>query len=259
MLTSVNEALNNALFEYCIRLGDDRLILGHRLSQLCGHAPILEEDMAITNIALDLIGQANNFLDYAGTVENKGRSADNLAYLRNESDFKNLLLVEQENNDYAYVITRQFFFDTFSYNLFEELCNSKDERISALAHRTIKEVKYHLRHSSEWVLRLGDGTEESRNRMIEAIDYYSMYVGEMFEINANDSLLINEGIACDLKLIKDKWFTFVNQIFEKATLPTINPDIYMQYGGRQGKHTECLGHLLAEMQILPRTYVGAEW
>ncbi len=251
--------LNNSLFEYSIRLADDRLILGHRLSQLCGHLPILEEDIAITNIALDLIGQANNFLEYAGQIEGKGRNADALAYLRNESEFKNLLLVEQENEDFAYVILRQFFFDTFSYNLFEELYNSNDERISALAQRSVKEVKYHLRHSSQWVLRLGDGTEESRNRMLEALEFFSMYVGEMFYMNEVDKELIDSGIACDLNIIKDKWFEFVNQILEKATLPIINQNSYMQFGGRNGKHTECLGHLLAELQILPRTYIGAEW
>lgn len=259
MLTSINDELKKSIFEYCLRLADDRLILGHRLSQLCGHGPILEEDIATTNIALDLIGQATNFLEYAAELEGNQRNADALAYLRYENEFKNVLLVEQENIDFAYTITRQFFFDVFSYHLLLELIDSKDERISALAQKAMKEDKYHLRHSSGWIIRLGDGTEESRNKMLEAVEYLSMYVGEMFVMDSVDELLIKEGISCDLNKIKTKWFDFTNQILEKATLTPISQDTYMQLGGRNGKHTENLGHILAEMQILPRTYVGAEW
>lgn len=256
-MTSTNK--QTALFNYLLNLADDRLILGHRLSEMCGHGPILEEDIATTNIALDLIGQANYLLEYAATVEDKGRSADDLAFLRDEKYFTNILLCEQENTDFAYIIARQFFFDSFAYLQFAQLRDSKDETLSALAKRSFKEITYHLRHSSQWMLHLGDGTEESNEKMQEAIDYLWMFTGEMFEQTEGDKLLINEGIICDTAKFKDEWFANVSTILKEATLNPVNKDDYMQTGGRKGKHTEYLGHILAEMQNLQRSYPDAQW
>lgn len=242
-----------------LNLADDRLILGHRLSEMCGHGPILEEDIATTNIALDLIGQANYLLEYAATVEDKGRTADDLAFLRDEKYFTNILLCEQDNTDFAYIIARQFFFDTFAYLQFAQLRDSKDDTLSALAKRSFKEITYHLRHSSQWMLRLGDGTEESNEKLQEAVDYLWMFTGEMFEQTEADLLLISEGIIFDTAKFKDEWFKNISAVLAEATLKPVNKDDFMQTGGRKGKHTEYLGHILAEMQNLQRSYPNAQW
>jgi ring-1,2-phenylacetyl-CoA epoxidase subunit PaaC len=248
-----------ALFRYCLKLADDRLILGHRLSELCGHGPILEEDIATTNISLDLIGQANYFLEYCAELEAKGRTADDLAFLRNEKEFVNVLLTEQDNTDFAYTIVKQFIFDNFAFLQMKSLCDSTDEKLSALAKRAIKEITYHLRHSSMWVIRLGDGTTESKERITEALDFLWMYAGELFEQDEYDKFLIESGIVTDINSIKSEFLSNVNQVLIEATLPQVSLDIYMQTGGRNGKHSENMGHLLAELQFLQRAYPKAEW
>lgn len=247
-----------ALFEYCLRLGDNNLILGHRLSEWCGHGPVLEQDIALINVALDLVGSATSLLEYAADVEGEGRSADELAYLRNEMQFRNAMLVEQPNGDFAYTIARQFFYDVYSYYLNEALKNSKDATLSAIAEKSIKEITYHLRHSSEWMIRLGDGTEESKRRMQVAVDELWIHTGDLFSMNETDTLLIKEGIAVDKSLIKVQWDKMVKEVMNRATL-NIPADTFMLTGSLEGKHTEHLGYLLAEMQYLPRAYPGAKW
>lgn len=250
--------MKNSLFEYVLRLGDDSLILGQRLSEWCGHGPILEEDIAMTNIALDLIGQATSFLEYAAKVEGEGRSADDLAFLRFDRDYKNLLLVEQENGDYGKTIMRQFFFDAYRKLLFERLVNSADEQIAAIAAKSLKETKYHLKHSSEWVIRLGDGTEESHERIQDSLNELWRYTGELFYADEVDAELTSQGIIPDLTGIKQEWEHYVNAILDEATLTV--PDNNWQFdGGRVGKHSEHLGHLLSVMQYMQRAYPNMEW
>jgi ring-1,2-phenylacetyl-CoA epoxidase subunit PaaC len=251
------EARNN-LFEYCLRLGDSSLILSQRLGEWCGHGPILEEDIALTNICLDLLGQARAFLTYAGQVEGKNRTEDDLAYMRDEYEFRNALLVEQPNGDFAQTILKQFFFSAYQYFLYDALKQSKDKNISALAEKSWKEVAYHLRHSSEWVKRLGGGTEESRQRITDAVDALWFFTGGLFDMDEVDSALIKEGIAVDLNLIKVIWENKVKEIFAEATL-AVPEGTFMIKGSRNGKHTEHLGYILAEMQVLHRQYPKAEW
>ncbi|HET6243614.1 MAG: phenylacetate-CoA oxygenase subunit PaaC [Bacteroidetes bacterium] len=250
--------LNKAVFEFCLRLGDSSLIIGHRLSEWCGHGPVLEEDIALINIALDHIGRSRNLLTYAGQVEGKNRTEDDLAYHRNERQFRNLLLTEFPNTDFAYTIARQFFFDTYSFFLYQDLKNSKDETIAAIAEKALKEITYHLRHSSEWMLRLGDGTKESKDKIQNAVNALWRYTGEMFMMDQVDEFLLNEGIALDMNKVKLKWEEKVSDVLNRATL--YKPaDVYMQEGSKKGLHTEHLGFLLAEMQYLPRTHAEAKW
>lgn len=247
-----------ALFKYCLRLGDNSLILSNRLAELCGKAPILEEDLALTNIALDKLGQARFLLSYAAQIEGKGRTEDDLAYKRTEREYYNSLLVEQPNGDFAFTITRQLLNDVFDYFLYEELTKSKDEQLAALASKSLKEITYHLRHCSEWIIRLGDGTNESNLRMQNAINDLWTYTGELFEMNEVDFVLIKEDIIPDLAAIKPKWSKLIEEILKKATL--IKPENgFMQSGSRNGIHSESLGYILAEMQYLPRAYPNAKW
>ena len=250
--------LQHAKFEYLLRLGDSSLIIGHRLSEWCGHGPILEEDIALINIALDFVGNATSLLGYAAQVEGKGRTEDELAYLRNEREFRNLLLVEQPNGDYAFTITRQFLFDTYTFFLYEELKNSKDETIAALAVKSHKEITYHLRHTTQWMCRLGDGTDESHTRMQTALNELWMFTSDLFDMDTVDEVLIKEGIAVDLNKVKAAWEKHVTEVITEATLliPVTN---IKQKGSREGKHSEHLGFLLAEMQYIPRSYPGAKW
>jgi ring-1,2-phenylacetyl-CoA epoxidase subunit PaaC len=250
--------LNEAKFEYYLRVGDTSLILGHRLSEWCGHGPILEEDIALINIALDLVGQSRSMLDAAGNLENKGRNEDTLAYHRNANEFRNALLVEQPNGDFAKTLVRQFFFDVFNFLFLTELKKSKDEILAAFAEKTLKEVNYHLRHSSDWLLRLGDGTEESHTRTQQAVDELWMYTGDLFDMDEVDEILIKEGISVNLMPVKDKWMQYVSKLFSEATLDL--PDsTYMQNGSRKGIHTEYLSYLLAEMQSIPRSMPNSVW
>jgi ring-1,2-phenylacetyl-CoA epoxidase subunit PaaC len=247
-----------ALFDYCIRLGDSSLIIGHRLSEWCGHGPILEEDIAIINVSLDLVGQARSVLDYAGKVEGKGRNEDDLAYLRDVNFYKNFLICEQPNGDYGRTIVRQFLFDSYHYLFLNELVNSKDEFLSAYAEKSLKEVTYHMQHSTNWLLRLGDGTKESHRRVQEPLDDLWRFTGEFFAVNEVDEILTRKGIAVDLSKIKPKWEQYVKAIIEEATL-TLPTNNWEQLGGKEGRHTEHLGFILAEMQFLPRAYPDATW
>ena len=250
--------LNQAKYEYALRLGDNALILCQRLGEWCGHGPELEEDLALTNLALDLIGQARMFLSYASELEGGGRSEDDLAFLRDGSDFKNVLLVEQPNGDYGKTITRQFFFDLFMSLYYRDLCQSNDERFAAIAEKSLKEVTYHLRHSSGWLIRLGDGTEESHQRMQQAVDELWPYTGELFQMDQVDELLIQNQIAPDLNKIKSEWNQRLAESLTLATLEQPKGD-WMATGGKSGTHTEHLGYLLADMQFLQRAYPGVSW
>lgn len=248
----------NELFEYTLRLGDDSLILGHRLSEWCGHGPILEEDIAMTNFSLDFIGQATSFLEYAGKIEGKGRDQDDLAYLRFDKDYRNLLLVEQPNEDFGYTMVRQFFFDAYRILLFSKLINSQDEQIAAIAAKSLKETKYHLKHSSEWVIRLGDGTEESHRRVQEAVDTLYRYTAELFYTDAVDEKLIADGVIPNMDGLEQDWQKIVDDVFNEATL-TIPENNWKFYGGRKGQHSEHLGYILTELQYVQRAYPGMEW
>jgi ring-1,2-phenylacetyl-CoA epoxidase subunit PaaC len=247
-----------ALFKYCLRLSDDALILGHRLSELCSKAAFIEEDLALTNISLDMIGRAHAMLIYAAKVEAKGNTEDDLAYRRPEIKYYNHLLMEQDNGDFACTIVRQLFISTFEYFLYSDLEKSADPTISAIASKAIKEVKYHFEHAAEWTVRLGDGTEESRKRMQKAVDDLWMYTGELFEMDEVESSLLKDGIAVDLIPIKPQWQMKLQNVLTEATL-IMPEDGYMQTGGRKGVHTEKLGHVLSEMQYLQRAYPDAKW
>lgn len=246
------------LFEYLLRLGDDSLILGHRVSEWCGHGPILEEDIALTNISLDLIGQATSLLKYAGEVEGKGRDEDQLAFLRIDREYKNSLLVEQLNGDFGVTIMRQFLFDAYRLPLFEALTHSKDAQLAAIAEKSLKETKYHYRHSAEWVIRLGDGTDESHERIQKALDALYKYHSDLFFTNEIDETLLSGGIIPDVKLIQGKWLESTKNVFSEATLE-IPDNNWEQTGGRVGRHSEHLGLLLAEMQYMQRVYPNMEW
>ncbi|MBL7917103.1 MAG: phenylacetate-CoA oxygenase subunit PaaC [Bacteroidia bacterium] len=247
-----------ALFKYLLRLADDSLILGHRLSEWCSKAPYIEEDLALTNISLDMIGRTEALLNYAAKIEGKNQTADDLAYRRPEHHYYNHLLCEQANGDFAFTIVRQLFQSTFEYFLYTELLKSKDETVAAIASKAIKEIKYHLQHASDWTIRLGDGTEESKRRMQKAVNELWMYTGELFEMDAVENILMKSAIAADLVPIKVQWQNKIQQLLTEATL-TVPEDDYMQTGGRNGKHTENLGHILCEMQYLQRAYPDAKW
>jgi ring-1,2-phenylacetyl-CoA epoxidase subunit PaaC len=250
--------LTDNLFQYLLRLADDRLVLGHRLSEWCGHGPILEEDIALANIALDLIGQATLYLKLAGETEGKGRSEDDLAYFRDAIDYRNVQLVELPNGDYAMTMVRQFFFDVFSYHVLEQLQSSKHTEIAGIAAKGFKEVRYHVRHSSEWVVRMGDGTEESHARAQKAVDHLWRFTGEMFQADDVDRAMKDDGIGADVEAIKPKWNEIVTDVLNRATL-VIPKDPPAMTGGRRGRHTEHLGHMLSEMQIVARSHPGAQW
>jgi ring-1,2-phenylacetyl-CoA epoxidase subunit PaaC len=270
--------LQNALSAYTLHLADTTLILAQRNAQWCAHGPILEQDIAITNISLDLLGQSRNFYQYGALLINQSTNQptnqstnqlinqltnqptdeDKLAYLRKEREFKNLLLAEQPNGDWAQTVLRQFLFSQYQYLLFEKLQESKDEQLAAIAAKSIKETKYHLRWSSEWVIRLGDGTEESKARMLKAIANCWAYTGEMFMNVSYETVAIEAGIGVDCALLKDEWSDKIKTIFEEATLP-VPDNVFMQGGGKEGIHTENLGYILADLQYLQRTYPGSEW
>ncbi|HRI23330.1 MAG TPA: phenylacetate-CoA oxygenase subunit PaaC [Ferruginibacter sp.] len=243
----------NAFTDYILHLADSTLILSQRNSEWCGHGPILEQDIAITNISLDLLGQARNFYQYAAALSSNGATEDSLAYLRKEREFKNLLLVEQPNGDWGQTVLRQYLFSQYQYLLFEQLEHSSDEQLAAIAAKSIKETKYHVRWSSEWVVRLGDGTEESHARMLKAVEELWPYTGEMF-IPAEYEI----SFGVDLASIKKNWDEKVTAVLGEASLP-LPEKVFMQSGGKTGTHTEQLGYILAELQYMQRTYPGAEW
>ncbi len=245
-----------ALYKYCLRLGDNALVQSYRLSEWCSNGPILEEDLALTNFALDMTGRAQALLTYAGKIDGNGKTDDDLAYRRGEREFYNLLMHELPNGDFANTIARLFYSSTFEYLFFSGLMNSTDETLAAIAAKSIKEVKYHMAHATDWVLRLGDGTEESHRRMQQGISDNWMFTGEMFEMDEVEMLLA--GVSVDVAEIKEKWLAQVSKVIAEATL-SLPPDTYMQTGGRNGIHTEYLGHILSEMQYLQRAYPTATW
>ncbi len=250
--------MEDLLFKYCCRLGDNALVLSHRLGEYSSHGPFLEEDLAITNVALDLIGQCESILKYAGQVENKGRTEDDLAYRRPEREFLNCQLVEQANTDFAYIMLRQFFMDVYHLYLYEGLMDSSDETLRAIAGKSIKEVKYHVRRSHDWMIRLGNGTEESRTRLQNAINDLWVYTGELFESDEVENELVSLGVAADPETIKSNWDKLVSETMREAKI-TIPDNSYMATGGRNGIHTEHLGYLIAQMQFLPTSYPDAKW
>ena len=267
--------------DYTLRLADEALIIGHRLGEWCGHGPVLEQDIALTNTALDHLGRARSLYQYAAEQFNalpaeqrrtyftstalqnivangENIDEDDLAFLRDGWDFKNILLVEQPNGDWAYTIARSFFYDVFNCLFFTELEKSKDQTLSSVAEKSLKEVTYHLRWSSEWVIRLGDGTDESHLRMQQAVNELWMYTGEMFVMNETDQAMLQQGTGPDLGGLKQPWLERVESVFEEATLvlPTAT---WMQQGGKDGRHTEHLGYILSELQFMQRAYPGMEW
>jgi ring-1,2-phenylacetyl-CoA epoxidase subunit PaaC len=249
----------NAKLEYVLRQGDNALILSQQLSKLCGKGPALEEDMALANVALDLLGQTRMWLTYAGELEGKGRTEDHLAYLRDAHDMRCCLIVEQPNGNYGDTLMRQFLFDTWHYFLMQGLTKSTDPRIAEIAEKSIKEVTYHLRRSGDLVVRLGDGTQESHDRMQAALNALWPYSGEMFIYDAIDNEMVAQGVAPASEGLRAAFLEHAGEIFTEATLQMPDPDAWMHQGGKKGRHTEHLGYLLAEMQFLQRAYPGAEW
>lgn len=245
-------------FQYLLRLADDRLILGHRNSEWCGHGPILEEDIALANIALDLIGEATLLYKLAAEAEGKGRTDDALAYFRDAIDFRNVLLVELPKGDFAFTIVRQCLFSVFASLQMEALQTSNNAELAGVAAKALKESRYHVRHAARWVVTLGDGTDESHARAQRAVDDLWRYTGELFLSNDVDQAAARDGFGVDPSTLEHAWRAQVDDVLKRATLTT--PDVaYMQRGGRQGRHTEHLGHLLSEMQILARSHPGASW
>jgi ring-1,2-phenylacetyl-CoA epoxidase subunit PaaC len=243
---------------YALHLADSSLILGQRLGEWIGHAPALEEDLALANIGLDLIGQARYLLSYAAELEGHGRDEDALAFLRDPADFHNLNLVEQPNEDFGCTIVRQFLFDAWQLEVFERLQTSHDPRFAELAAKAIKETRYHIRFSAGWLIRLGDGTEESHQRVQESLDSLWKLTHEMFSPNASDLSAFDAGIAPDLSSLRASWDDRVNEVLSEATLQR-PPDVAYQWHGKNGVHSEHLSRLLAEMQVMQRTYPGAKW
>lgn len=247
-----------ALYNYSLRMGDNALILGHRLSEWCSKAPIIEEDLALTNVALDMIGRAQAFLKYAAILKNEGQTEDDLAYRRAEKEYHNHLITEQPNGDFAHTIARQLFISVFEYHFFSHLENSTDVEFAAIAAKAIKEVKYHREHATDWTIRLGDGTTESHKRMQAAVNDLWMWTAELFEMDETDTTLLKNGISVDLVPICDLWKKEIEKVLAEATLEF--PEIrYMQSGSRKGIHTENMGHILTEMQYLQRAYPDAKW
>ena len=246
------------LIPYCLHLADTTLILSHRNSEWCGHGPILEQDIALTNIALDLLGQARNFYQYAATLMGVKFDEDKLAYLRNANEFKNHLITEQPNGDWAITILRQFYFSCFQHFFYSELKNSSDEQLAAIATKALKEVTYHLRWSSEWVIRLGDGTQESNAKMQNAVEVLKDFVDEFFVMADYETELLKDAVSIDVKGMQSKWQQKVNDVFEEATF-NFTPSIDSCFGGKEGKHSDYLTSLLEEMQTLQRTYPNSVW
>jgi ring-1,2-phenylacetyl-CoA epoxidase subunit PaaC len=255
---TLNDETRTALVEYLQRHGDDRLVFGHRLSEWCGHAPILEEDIALANIALDFVGQANLLLGLAGQIEGQGRDADALAYFREAVEFRNLQLVELPKGDFGFTIVRQFLFDAYDVPFLEALQRSTHPELAGIAAKAYKEARYHLRHSAEWVIKLGDGTDESHGRAQSALHELWRYTGELFAADDVDQRLAAAGIAPDVGTLENTWRDRVTAVVRQATLslPESTPAML---GGRRGRHTEHLGHMLAEMQIVARSFPGGKW
>ena len=250
--------MSSELFQYLLRLGDNALVNGQRLAEWCGHGPFLEEDLAMTNTALDLIGRARMLLTYAGEVEGKGRSEDDLAYFRNEREFRNFLIMELPVGDFAFTTARQFFVDAYDCYCYRALQDSADATLAAIAAKTLKECEYHLRHSSEWMVRLGDGTGESHEKITRAVAELMPFTPELFASDGIDRALQEQGIGVDLERIETSWNAELEQVFNKAMLERPQAG-FTRGGGRQGLHSEHLGYLLAEMQSVQHAYPGLDW
>lgn len=250
--------MNNNLIQYIFGIADNSLILGQRLGELCGHGPSLETDIAMTNISLDLLGQVRSYYQYVAKLQSGDATEDTVAFLRLENQYLNVLLVEQPNINFAYSIGRQFLWDVFHLALLEELQNSKDEMLAAIAKKSIKEVLYHNRFSSDWIKRLGDGTEESHHKIQTAINDLWIFTDELFHQTDADKAMVAEGIGVDVTLLKSNYYKKVSKILEEATLqiPTIE---YFQKGGKQGIHSEHMGYILTELQYMQRTYPNMTW
>ena len=249
---------NEILYKYILQIADNSLILGQRLGELCGHGPSLETDIACTNISLDLLGQVRSYYQYAAKIAGDGRSEDDIAMLRKERDYLNVLLVEQPNTDFAYTMARQFLFDVYHLMFLKQLERSKDLTLSAIATKSIKEVTYHQRFSSDWIKRLGDGTEVSHQKIQNAIDDLWRYTNELFLPSEVDKEMIQEGIGVDITKLKEAYYIKVKDILEEATID-IPESKYFQKGGKQGIHTEHMGYLLSELQYMQRAYPNMEW
>lgn len=266
---------------YTLQIADNALILGHRISEWCGHGPILEQDIAITNTSLDHLGQARSLYQHAADMFNalpaeekktlfvsaalqakiakdEKIDEDDLAYLRDGWDFRNVLLTEQPNKDWGYTVVRSFFYDAYNFYFYTELQKSKDTVLAAIAEKSLKEVTYHLRWSSEWMIRLGDGTAESKARMQEAVNHYWAYTGELFEMTTADKEMLAAGMGVDLNAIKTQWQQRVDAVLEEATL-SISANAWMHSGGKEGRHSEHLGYILTELQFMQRAYPDMEW
>jgi len=251
-------AHTDALIKTVVQIADDHLILGHRMSEWCGHAPMLEEDLSMPNMALDLIGQSRTLYTYAAKLENKGRTEDDFAYLRTDREYTNCLLVERPNTDFAHTMLRHFYFAAFMQPFWAGVLQGNDETLSGIAGKAIKEVGYHVRHTGEWIIRLGDGTEESATKMADAVDALHMYTAELFAEDEERTNCINQGILPDTKAIQTQWNSTIEQVFTTARLNV--PEVaFPQLGGRSGQHTEGFGYLLAELQYMQRAYPGAQW
>ncbi len=250
--------MNQNLYNYILTIADNSLILGQRLGELCGHGPSLETDIALTNISLDLLGQVRSYYQYAAKVAGDGRTEDDIAMLRKEREYVNVLLAEQPNTDFAYTLGRHFLFDVYHLLFLPELEKSKDLTLSAIAKKSIKEVRYHERFSSDWVKRLGDGTEVSQKKMQAAINDLWTYTDELFHHTEADKAMIEEGIGVDLTKLKDKYYEIVNEVLEEASLE-IPESKYFQKGGKKGIHSEHMGFILAELQYMQRTYPNMKW
>jgi len=246
------------LYNYILELADNCLIAGQRLGELCGHGPSLETDIACTNISLDLFGQTRSYFQYAANIKGDNATEDSIAFLRIEREYKNVLLVEQPNRDFAYTIARQYLFDVYHLLLLEKLQFSQDLTLSAIAKKSIKEVLYHVRFTGDWIKRLGDGTEESHQKMQEAIDGFWTYTNELFEVTEATKMMSEEGIGVDVSKLKDVYYEKVTALVEEATL-SIPESKYFQKGGKSGIHTEHMGYLLADMQYMQRAYPNMKW
>ncbi|HHM21067.1 MAG TPA: phenylacetate-CoA oxygenase subunit PaaI [Bacteroidetes bacterium] len=250
--------MNTPLYNYLLLLGDNAMILGHRLSELCGHGPSLETDIALTNISLDLFGQVRNYFQYAAELAGGDKTEDDIAFLRYEHEYKNTLLAEQQNKDFAHVVARQYFFDAYHVPLLEQLTRSKDQQIAAIANKAVKEATYHKRFSSEWLKRLGDGTRESHQKMQAAVDYLFPYLNELTEETPLEKEMKEKGIGADLGKIKEQYFPEINTLLKEAALD-IPENLFSHSGGKKGVHTENMGYILTELQYMQRAYPGMTW
>lgn len=250
--------MNNNLYNYILGVADNSLILGQRLGELCGHGPSLETDIALTNISLDLLGQVRGYYQYAAKILGGNASEDTIAFIRKERDYKNVLLVEQPNTDFAYVIARQFLFDVYHVLFLDQLQHSRDLTLSAIAKKSLKEALYHKRFSSDWIKRLGDGTDESHSRTQNAMNDLWVFTNELFQLTEADKEMLNEGIGVDVTQLKADYYNQLNDVLNEATIEI--PEVkFFQKGGKEGVHTEHMGYILAEMQYMQRAYPNMEW